>query len=107
MPKFLGVLSLRNYLVDNLQEMTTMHDPDLPSYWPGTTTTIVLENQSRSMDLPRVERPRCQAVYDDDAPPEKKGVHDSHRCEYGQSQHRRAIPPNKLSVDRHIDKDID
>lgn len=34
MPKFLGVLSLRNYLVDNLQEMTTMHDPDLPSYWP-------------------------------------------------------------------------
>lgn len=24
------------------------------------------------MDLPRVEHPRCQAVHDEDAPPEKK-----------------------------------
>ncbi|KAI6110867.1 SAICAR synthase-like protein [Pisolithus croceorrhizus] len=72
-PKFLGVLSLGNHLVDNLPEMAAVHD--LPAFVQanGTATTIVLENLTHGFRKPCILDVKLGTVlYDEDAPPEKK-----------------------------------
>ncbi|KAI6109109.1 SAICAR synthase-like protein [Pisolithus croceorrhizus] len=72
-PKFLGVLSLGNHLVDNLPEMAAVHD--LPAFVQanGTATTIVLENLTYGFRKPCILDVKLGTVlYDEDAPPEKK-----------------------------------
>ncbi|KIK16409.1 hypothetical protein PISMIDRAFT_267780 [Pisolithus microcarpus 441] len=71
-PKFLGVLSLGNH-VENLPQMTAVHD--LPTFVQanGTTTAIVLENLTYGFRKPCILDVKLGTVlYDEDASPEKK-----------------------------------
>ncbi|KIN95071.1 hypothetical protein M404DRAFT_166805 [Pisolithus tinctorius Marx 270] len=72
-PKFLGVLSIGNHLVDVSPETMATHG--LPAVPPanGTTTTIVLENLTYGFHKPCILDVKLGTIlYDEDAPPEKK-----------------------------------
>ncbi|KIK17088.1 hypothetical protein PISMIDRAFT_15358 [Pisolithus microcarpus 441] len=72
-PKFLGMLSLGTHLVENLPEMTAVHD--LPAFVQAsrTTTTIVLESLTYGFCKPRILDVKLGTIlYEENAPPEKK-----------------------------------
>ncbi|KAI5990883.1 hypothetical protein EDD15DRAFT_1133704 [Pisolithus albus] len=72
-PKFLGVLSVGNHLVENLPEMTAVRDLPVFIQANGTTTTIVLENLTYGFRKPCILDVKLGTIlYDEDASPEKK-----------------------------------